>query len=367
MPDDGNNKERTGATFRRVARPWRARQEPPTSGLRIRRILGLRPEGLAYWRAVHDGSNVAPGQRRWLWLLVCEALRVPCRLTGRGNRVRLYVPALYEDRVRRELTEVAAEGATRRVLAAIPAYDNAQYAALFFVALMFWHGLVSRWWGGDPFGGLWPEGWSQAGALDMYRVLAHGEWARTVTALTLHAGSEHLFSNIVFGLPMLVLLFRRAGVGLGLALTIGGGAIGNVLNLFWRVSFHESLVVSLGFSTALFAAVGALSGLMAASALYEQHTRGRRAAWRTSIVYMAAGLALLAAMGGGDGETLPNAGRTDTVGHVAGWFAGAGLGVATAVLTSWYTTRYGAVPLWFERTLGGLALLVLPLAWFVRL
>lgn len=356
---------------------WLGRPQPPPSptvavsvdpeifkaavAMHIRRIYGQRPAGLAYWRAVHDGSGAPVGQRRWLWMLVCEALRMPFHLTGRGNRMRFYVPALYEERARRELGEVAAEGGARKVMAAMPAYDNAQYAALLFVALMIWHGLRMRWWGNGPFLGLWPEAWSGIGALDVYRVAFMGQWERAFTALTLHAGSEHLFSNIVFGLPVLILLFRRIGTGWGLWLTIFGGALGNLVNVGWRIWTHEPATVSLGFSTALFAAVGALSALMAVGDLRAPRPEAWRRRWRKSAVYVAAGAALLALLGGGDSEALPQGGRTDYVAHVTGWFAGGALGG----LVGWLVPQQqGQVPR-SGRMAGLLALAALVLAWLV--
>lgn len=48
------------------------------------------------------------------------------------------------------------------------------------------------------------------------------EWYRCVTALTLHADSQHLFGNVLFGAPFLILLCRRVGLGLGLFSYLAG-------------------------------------------------------------------------------------------------------------------------------------------------
>lgn len=307
--------------------------------MRIITIHGVRPRGVGYWRLAHDGSGIPAVRRHWLWALICEALNIPYRLVGRGNRMRLYVPPLYALRACKELTEAAAEGTTRRVVAALPAYNNAHYALLVFLTLMIWHGLRSHWWPalGLP-GDLWPEQWVNAGALNVYRVVTNGEWERLFTALTLHADSEHLFSNMLFGVPFLVLLFRRIGVGPGLGLVVLAGALGNALNVWYR--FGQGYTVSLGFSTALFGAVGALSGLMAAGV----HTGDAHAnrnvwqqRWRHSVVYLAAGLALLAFIGSGEADgTSPGAGRTDYAAHIFGLLSGVCLGA----LTGWSTERF---------------------------
>ncbi|MEI3479606.1 MAG: hypothetical protein V8Q84_11555 [Bilophila sp.] len=67
-----------------------------------------------------------------------------------------------------------------------------------------------------------------------------------MTALALHADSQHLFGNMLFGAPFLILVCRRAGSPRPLPDAAGRGAR-RVCNALYRPYGH----VSLGFSTAL--------------------------------------------------------------------------------------------------------------------
>src|SRR5690349_672219 len=97
--------------------------------------------------------------------------------------------------------------------------------------------------------------WFSAGAADAERVL-QGEWWRAVTALTLHADGAHVASNIGIGALVVGAVMRSEGVGFGAALVLASGSAGNLLNA-WA---HQSLHSSVGFSTAVFAAIGLLGG-----------------------------------------------------------------------------------------------------------
>jgi len=182
--------------------------------------------------------------------------------------------------------------------------------------------------------------WFSAGASDAERVL-HGEWWRTVTALTLHADSAHVLSNVGIGTLVIGAVMRSEGVGWGAALVLASGAAGNLVNA-WA---HHALHSSVGFSTAVFGAIGILGGL---SYMHGQRRMRRlRPAWTA----LGGSLALLALLGTG-GE------RTDLFAHLFGGLAGvglgllagwsewrprtrsgqwlAGLGTATAVLGAWF-------------------------------
>lgn len=78
---------------------------------------------------------------------------------------------------------------------------------------------------------------------------------RAVTALTLHADSEHLMAN-GFGLVLFaVLLSRRVGLGVTLLVAVAGGALGNLLDAFVLAPSRPWL----GASTAVFALLGAMA------------------------------------------------------------------------------------------------------------
>lgn len=154
--------------------------------------------------------------------------------------------------------------------------------------------------------------WFAAGSSDASQVL-HGEWWRTVTALTLHADGAHVLSNVGIGTLVVGAVMRSEGVGFGAALVLASGAIGNAVNA-WA---HHALHNSVGFSTAVFGAIGILGGLA--------YVRSRRRVSRVRPAWTALGvsLALLALLGTG-GE------RTDVLAHLFGGLAGVGLGLLVA-------------------------------------
>lgn len=124
--------------------------------------------------------------------------------------------------------------------------------------------------------------WFRRGAVDSTGVLQNGQWWRLFTALTLHADPVHLLGNLVFGGLIIHFLLRVYGVGLGLFLTICCGALANYANVLAHGPGH----LSVGFSTAVFAAVGLLAG----SQLDRQRFGG-------IILPLGAGLSLLAMIG----------------------------------------------------------------------
>lgn len=160
--------------------------------------------------------------------------------------------------------------------------------------------------------------WFAAGASDAERVL-HGEWWRTITALTLHADSAHVLSNVGVGAFVIGAVMRSEGVGSGAALVLASGAAGNWLNA-WA---HHALHRSVGFSTAVFGAIGILGGL----AYMQRRNRSNRRlpAWTA----LASSLALLALLGT-SGE------RTDLFAHLFGALAGVSLGLLAGA-SRWHT------------------------------
>jgi len=154
--------------------------------------------------------------------------------------------------------------------------------------------------------------WFSTGASDAAKVL-DGEWWRTVTALTLHADGAHVLSNVGIGTLVVGAVMRSEGVGWGAALVLASGAAGNFVNA-WA---HQSLHRSVGFSTAVFGAIGILGGLA--------YVRGRRRVNRTRPAWtaIAGSIALLALLGTG-GE------RTDIFAHLFGAACGLAIGIAVA-------------------------------------
>ncbi len=146
--------------------------------------------------------------------------------------------------------------------------------------------------------------WFARGSADAERILLGEVW-RAVTALTLHADLGHALSNALAGTLFLGAVCGTLGPGLGCALVLLSGAGGNLLNALVQGSPH----VAVGASTAVFGAVGVLSGLGVS----------RRLA-RRSWVPLAAGLAILAMLGTGGA-------RVDLWAHLFGLVVGAALGI----------------------------------------
>ena len=153
--------------------------------------------------------------------------------------------------------------------------------------------------------------WFERGAANA-RLIVEGELWRTVTALTLHSDVPHVvgnaFSCVVFG----GLLLRRYGPGVGALLLLGSGALGNWLTAEWQRAHY----VSVGASTALFGAIGALAAT--------ELVRRRRLRLRFGRVWLplAGGIGLLAMLGTGRGS--------DLTAHVFGLASGVALGVPVA-------------------------------------
>lgn len=278
-----------------------------------------------YWRSLApslSGAATVPEQRVNLWLLVLAARKIPHLFFPGGALPRLYVPPLWEGVALHEIRAVEAE---RPIPIFVPPARNNIGGVLFFLSLLFvWHGLRWRWFTFHlpvpPFPGSASE-WPALFGLDVYRARALHEWWRAVTALTLHSDNAHLLSNLGFGLFFFIPLCRRAGLGLGVALAVLAGVFGNVGNALTR----EAHVLSIGFSTALFGAVGVLCALTGADIFrHQRRFAPMRAAAsgmaftfaRRLFVPLAAGMALLGFLGGG-GEA-----RTDYAAHIWGFCCG---------------------------------------------
>ena len=165
------------------------------------------------------------------------------------------------------------------------------------------------------FRGQWrhPE-WADAGALEPAAIFGRGEWWRALTALFLHADESHLVTNLfagVFVFATVLSLFGRARGWLLLAL---GGVAGNLAVAALR---YPGPYRSLGASTAIFAALGLLTG----RAVRRVARSGRPHRWRSFLGPAGSGLAVLALYGAG----VP---PIDALAHATGFVAGAVLGFA---------------------------------------
>lgn len=154
--------------------------------------------------------------------------------------------------------------------------------------------------------------WFEHGSADAARMMA-GEWWRAVTALTLHADAPHLAGNAVAIAVLMTAVCWHLGPGLGAWLLVLAGAGGNALT----AAAHGGGHISVGASTAVFAAVGILAALRIVAPAHIGI--GARKRW----VVVPAALALLAMLGVG-----PHA---DVLAHLFGFLVGGGLGLVTAL------------------------------------
>lgn len=144
-------------------------------------------------------------------------------------------------------------------------------------------------------------------------LISHGEWWRPFTALFLHADLGHLMGNLVGGVIFAALVSRMLGPLLGWILILASGTLGNVITslLVYPQSFN-----SIGASTAVFAALGVLSGIGIAETLRERV----RLPWFRIMAPVFAGIILLGWLGGGHDP------QTDVLGHVFGFSSGLAAG-----------------------------------------
>jgi rhomboid protease GluP len=156
--------------------------------------------------------------------------------------------------------------------------------------------------------------WFARGTASSQRIL-HGEVWRTVTALTLHADTLHVLGNALTGAIFLSAVNRRLGDGRGPLLVLIAGALGNALNAAWYHAGH----LSIGASTAVFAAVG----ILAATQLSVDRRAGRRS-WFERVAPLVGGLALLGMLGASP--------HSDLLAHLFGLLAGLAVGVVAMLV-----------------------------------
>lgn len=141
-------------------------------------------------------------------------------------------------------------------------------------------------------------------------LIARGEWWRPFTALFLHGDGPHIVGNLASGLVFGMLVSKSIGPWKGWALILLAGTIGNAITSWvtWPEAFG-----SLGASTAVFGALGILSGI----GVVENFRETFRLPWLRVLAPLLAGFVLLGWLGGaapGDG--------VDVFGHVFGFGAG---------------------------------------------
>jgi rhomboid protease GluP len=270
-------------------------------------------------------------------VLVLEARGIAHEVEGLADGVRIRVAPALAASAREELARYAAERAAAHAPPPPIAvtHAGAAPAACAYAGVL----LAVAWCAGE---GLFGVDWLDAGALESTPGL-EAPW-RALTALTLHLDQVHLVGNLLFGIGFGVLAGRLLGPGvawLGIVLAAGGA---NLLETWLAPPDHRSV----GASTAVFAALGMLSGC----AFRLRISTRARLAYRFGP--LVAGLFLLALLGAGDA-------RVDVLGHVLGFAAGI---LAGALLAARSTVASGARAEWLA---GALTVLLLLAAWSAAL
>jgi membrane associated rhomboid family serine protease len=243
------------------------------------------------------------------WQLVLLAQGLSPTLRPADSGVALSVPEVEAGRARAALLAYDKESSSKPSEAGQLAESGSMLAgsAASATFILFTFCLTSVWFPSDL--------WFERGGADADRIL-HGELWRTVTALTLHADVVHAVSNAAAAAIFFGMVSTLLGLGVGTALVLFAGAVGNLANSFLYGSSHFSI----GSSTAVFGAVGLVSGLTMVK--HRREHSSRRRAW----LPIAAGLALLGMLGSGGV-------RVDIWAHLCGLLVGAVLGIATGYVT----------------------------------
>lgn len=244
-------------------------------------------------------------------VLVVLAMGVPCWLMPAGSGFSLAVEEPDAEAAREQLRRYESESRgwpppdPDRLRPVHPASRAARFTALLWALAE-----VAAFWGESRSGGRW----LRAGELDPAAVFRRHQWWRAFTALFLHADAGHLLSNLAAGYFAFCGVLAEFGVQRGWALIALTAFAGNLAAAGAHLGPNT---LSLGASTAVFAALGLLCGHAARAAV-----RLRRAP-RSLLLPLGAGIALLALYGGGSADV-----PVDLAAHLFGFAAGAAAGAA---------------------------------------
>lgn len=155
----------------------------------------------------------------------------------------------------------------------------------------------------------------ERGASSSIGLMEKGEWWRPFTALFLHGDVGHILGNLASGAVFGMLVSKSIGPLKAWAMILISGTVGNMIT---SVMTYPEPFTSIGASTAVFGALGILSGI----GLVENFRENVRMPWLRVLAPLLAGFVLLGWLGG----AAPGS-RTDVLGHVFGFSAGVMAGV----------------------------------------
>lgn len=138
--------------------------------------------------------------------------------------------------------------------------------------------------------------------------ILEGELFRTVTALLLHSDVVHLAGNMAGCALFFSAVCVFAGFGAGVLSILTAGALGNYI----VAVAHKGAHLSIGASTAVFAAVGILTGHQ----VFLQ--KGRSGHWKRAWLPLGSGICLLGFLSAGE--------NTDLLAHLFGFCVGIAIG-----------------------------------------
>ena len=239
--------------------------------------------------------------------LVVLAMGEAFWLEPTGDRFRLLVEPHAVEQVTEQLMRYEHESINWPPLEASDATSRQKidlFTPLIWAVLV----LASFWVQGE-----W-RGWTNSGLLDVQAVFDRGEGWRLFTALFLHDDLGHLISNVVSGVFVFAAMLTTMGRLRGWLLLMLAAVAGN---LAAAAVHYPEVYRSLGASTAVFAAVGLLTGRSLRMVLRAGHPHR----WRTLFVPFAAGLTVLGLFGAGGQQV-------DVMAHLTGFAAGLILGFA---------------------------------------
>jgi rhomboid protease GluP len=232
--------------------------------------------------------------------LVLEARGVEHETVEAESAWILSVPAGLRHRAYEELSRYSVERDVRRsVPEVVQPHSGAAIGVFLYVLILL---LTAYCAGNATFG----ADWLSLGSLD---AAARGEWWRAVTALTLHLDQEHLLGNVLFGAVAGIAASRLLGPGIAWASILGAAVLANYAEILMTPVTHRAV----GASTAVFAALGLLSGMA-----WRQRLTLRERLWYRWAPLIA-GICLLTLLGAGSAHV-------DVLGHALGFLFGLGVG-----------------------------------------
>jgi len=298
---------------------------------------GAGPPGLCDYSALAEKylhRPVSEAQAE-IWSLVLTARDVPHKILQSLQGYRIAVPPDHVNLAVVELEEYESENREWPLaLEVTPWYPNARST--------FWIILILTAVFSASFSDDWRGRLIAIGSGNVDSILHDGQWWRLVTALTLHADPPHLLGNMMIGGLMMVCLCSLLGTGLGWGIALLSGVSGNLINALVHGEAHNSI----GSSTAIFGALGAIMALQTLGA--------RRLSLRNSIIPIGAGFALLGFLG-------THGKHTDLGAHLFGFISGMILGLSAGQLL-----KASALPcLRTDHAIGMITCLVPILAWLI--